>query len=503
MTGWCSMDKRAKQIGIYLKKYGKTSVSGLRDFSHAKSDIETLHFICDVMNDEIDDLCAIRHNKQLAHYFESYLSSMEEVRLRNLEGIERIVARLNKFQKKIDFACHKNAKKGRKNDTFIESRTNLRKVNSKLKGVIDFLCLKELSFPHITTKQEALQRSLAELYRLLYDQKLKQLTDQQKKRIQKDWGKLMLLAEQKTLTEVDVQTLKKRIHSFMMERVEQMDIEDNPYVLDFTNKKVFTIDTRQAILLEDAFCIEWLSNNHIYLYVFISDCTYLSDDKYRYEKTPYLLNREFNSKQSFSFGKNKVQPALMIRLEFDENDRYLGNPFLFRTYIKLDETFSYEDVDYILYEEGGKKDEYYTILKKAQSLSQHLIRSQEKKEKEECKTRKMRGGEAIVEAFINTTGYVIASLFYDEKLPAIYRRNDTEDIISYDSLKPGPHRLLQYPVYCQTFKPSKNASAAYMLRATKEFLIDRNIFAENRLQAYLEEARSCIEEQEKKKILEH
>ena len=42
-----------------------------------------------------------------------------------------------------------------------------------------------------------------------------------------------------------------------------------------------------------------------------------------------------------------------------------------------------------------------------------------------------------------------------------------------------------------------------MLRATKEFLIDRNIFAENRLQAYLEEARSCIEEQEKKKILEH
>ncbi len=494
------MDKRAKQIGTYLKKHGKTSVSGLRDFSHAKSDMETLHFICEVMDDEIDDLCAIRHNKQLAHYFESYLSSMEEVRLRNLEGIDHIVARLKKFQKKIDFACHKNAKKGRKNDMFIESRTNLRKVNSKLKGVIDFLCLKELSFPYITITKESLQRSLIELYRLLYNPKLNQLTDQQKKRIQKDWAKLMLLAEQQRLTEGDVQTFKKQIHAFMIERVEKTNVEKNPYVLDFTNRKVFAIDTKQAIFLEDAFCIEWLPNRHTYLHIFIFDCTYLSDDKYCYEKIPYLFNQEFHSKQSFSFGKNKVQPALMIRLEFDENDRYLGNPFLFRAYVKLDETFSYEDVDYILETERGKTDEYYTILKKAQSLSQHLICS---REKEECKIRKRKGGETIVEVFINTTGYVIASLFYEKNLPAIYRRNDIEDKISYNSLKPGPHRLLRYPVYCQTFKPSKNASAIYMLHAMKEFLIDRNVFSENQLQAYLEEAKFYIEEQEKKKRLEY
>lgn len=159
--------------------------------------------------------------------------------------------------------------------------------------------------------------------------------------------------------------------------------------VDLTNKKIVTIDGDDAKDLDDAICVEKMSNGNYFLGVYIADVsnyvkvgTALDDEAYNRGTSTYLPDRVVPmlpkelSNGICSLNEGVLRLVMACEMEIDLNGKVLDSK-IFKGYIKSSARLTYNNVNKILLGDTKIAELYKTLvpmLKEAESLAKILYK---------------------------------------------------------------------------------------------------------------------------------
>lgn len=243
---------------------------------------------------------------------------------------------------------------------------------------------------------------------------------------------------------------------------EEIEKKDIPNRVDLRDKNIFTIDGEDAKDLDDAVCVEKLSNGNYKLGVHIADVSYYVKENSKLDKealargtSVYMLDRVIpmlpkklsNGICSLNAGKDRF--TLSIEMEIDDKGNVISSE-IFKAVINVTQRMTYTDVTKIL-ENSDKKviekyKEYIEEFKLMEELA-HILEERRKLQGSldldipESKIILDANGKAItigkyeltfantlIEQFMLTANETIAEKFYWLEAPFIYRVHEVPDM---------------------------------------------------------------------------
>lgn len=285
-------------------------------------------------------------------------------------------------------------------------------------------------------------------------------------------GKIVEILGDKDEAGVDMLSLIKEYNlpyefpEFVIEEAkqirEEVEKKDIPNRVDLRKKIIFTIDGEDAKDLDDAVCVERLSNGNYKLGVHIADVSYYVKEQSKLDKealkrgtSVYMLDRVIpmlpkqlsNGICSLNAGKDRF--TLSIEMEIDSKG-YVISSEIFKAVINVTERMSYTDVTKILENSDGEVVRKYQKYLQEFKLMEELAKLLQQRRKEqgslnldipETKITLDENGKAvaigkyeltfantIIEQFMLKANETIAEKFYWLEAPFIYRVHEEPDM---------------------------------------------------------------------------
>lgn len=254
--------------------------------------------------------------------------------------------------------------------------------------------------------------------------------------------------------------------SFVLEEANQIKQEiakkDIPNRVDLRDKLIFTIDGEDAKDLDDAVCVERLTNGNYKLGVHIADVSYyvkegscLDKEAYHRGTSVYMLDRVIpmlpkslsNGICSLNEGEDRF--TLSVEMEIDQEGKVISSN-VFKAVINVKKRMSYSSITKILensdYEVVKEYKEYINEFKKMEELAKILqnrrkIAGSLDLDIPESKVILAENGKAIciekyeltfansiIEQFMLTANETIAEKFFWLEAPFVYRVHEVPDI---------------------------------------------------------------------------
>ncbi|MCL2860438.1 MAG: ribonuclease R [Oscillospiraceae bacterium] len=281
---------------------------------------------------------------------------------------------------------------------------------------------------------------------------------------------------------------KEKFNKGVMEEVEKIPSivseQDKKNRVDKTKERIFTIDSEDAMDLDDAVCIKQLQNKNYMLSVHIADVSHYVKDGTKlnaeavYRGTsiyipnyviPMLPTKLSNGICSLNAGVERL--ALSIDMEIDENGKVV-NSEIYKSVIKVTKKMTYEKVYNVICNENPKVLEEYKEYKKDITLMKTLAEILNKKRVKEgsinfdipetkivtdengnvvnVKPYEINTANKIIEEFMLISNVTIAEKFYFLESPFIYRIHENPDEDKLNDL----NKLLS--LYGRKLKSTKN-----------------------------------------------
>ena len=305
----------------------------------------------------------------------------------------------------------------------------------------------------------------------------------------------------------------------VMEEVERIpnvvSEQDKKNRVDKTKERIFTIDSQDAMDLDDAICIKQLENKNYLLSVHIADVSHYVKDGTKldaeavYRGTsiyipnyviPMLPTKLSNGICSLNAGVERL--ALSIDMEIDKNGKVI-NSEIYKSVIKVTKKMTYEKVYNVICRKNPKVLEEYKEYKKDISLMKKLAEILNKKRVREgsinfdipetkivtdergnvvnVKPYEINTANKIIEEFMLVSNVTIAEKFYFLESPFIYRihenpdedkLNDLNKLLSLygkklKSTKKVHPKMLQNVINSFEDETSKDVISRLMLRTLK------------------------------------
>lgn len=213
-----------------------------------------------------------------------------------------------------------------------------------------------------------------------------------------------------------------------------------------TNNQIFTIDNDETCLREDALSVSY-EDNHTKITMYITNVI------------PYFVNKEDAQKEAFenwftklkdnifdyetavskfSLDEGKIRDVIAYEFSFD-NDNVLDTFTIYPTKISVSKNYTYDEVNDILRTKRSRdlNKEHLDMLRK---IGLHLHEDTRYKQKyhmlkeieklitngESDRNKYHNDAGIIISELKIASGHILAKLFLDKKIPAIYRNNQFE-----------------------------------------------------------------------------